>query len=103
LQRIKISSIIVLGITPGGVAVLKRDERFIYYLITKVRYSDKPTYDSLRASLEAMKEHCLKHNVKALAMPRIGCGLDLLKWEEVSIILVETFHDTDICITVYSL
>lgn len=91
------------GVKPGGVAVLERGERFVYYLITKIKYSDKPTYDSLRSSLEAMKEHCIKHKVKQLAMPRIGCGLDLLKWEEVSVILIETFHDTDINITVYSL
>ncbi|XP_061177214.1 ADP-ribose glycohydrolase OARD1-like [Saccostrea echinata] len=91
------------GVKPGGVAVLDRSGRYIYYLVTKVKYSDKPTYDSLRASLEAMKDHCLKHQVRHLAMPRIGCGLDLLKWEEVSLILVETFHDTDISITVYSL
>ncbi|XP_022291516.2 ADP-ribose glycohydrolase OARD1-like [Crassostrea virginica] len=91
------------GIKPGGVAILERNGRFIYYLITKVKYSDKPTYDSLRSSLESMKEHCLKHKVKHLAMPRIGCGLDLLKWEEVSVILIETFHDTDVAITVYSL
>lgn len=91
------------GVKPGGVAVLERGERFVYYLITKIKYSDKPTYDSLRSSLEAMKEHCIKHKVMQLAMPRIGCGLDLLKWEEVSVILIETFHDTDINITVYSL
>ena len=95
--------IYLIGIKPGGVAILERNGRFIYYLITKVTYSDKPTYDSLRSSLESMKEHCLKHKVKHLAMPRIGCGLDLLKWEEVSVILIETFHDTDVAITVYSL
>lgn len=90
-------------VKPGGVAVLERGGRFVYYLVTKVKVNDKPTYDSLRSSLEAMKEHCKKHKVKQLAMPRIGCGLDLLKWEEVSVILIETFHDTDINITVYNL
>lgn len=91
------------GVKPGGVAVLERGGRYIYYLVTKVKYSNKPTYDSLRSSLEAMRDHCLKHQVKQLAMPRIGCGLDLLKWNEVHLILVETFHETDICITVYTL
>ena len=100
---LKDTFIYLIGIKPGGVAILERNGRFIYYLITKVKYSDKPTYDSLRSSLESMKEHCLKHKVKYLAMPRIGCGLDLLKWEEVSVILIETFHDTDVAITVYSL
>lgn len=36
-------------------------------------------------------------------MFRIGCGLDLLKWEEVLVILIEIFYDIDINIIVYSL
>ncbi len=36
------------GVGPGGVAVLKRGGRYIYYLVTKERYFEKPTYDMLR-------------------------------------------------------
>ncbi|ERE89939.1 Appr-1-p processing containing protein [Cricetulus griseus] len=56
----------------GEVAVLKRDGRYIYYLITKKRASHKPTYENLRKSLEAMKSHCLKNGVTDLSMPRQG-------------------------------
>ncbi|KAI1893128.1 hypothetical protein AGOR_G00140720 [Albula goreensis] len=87
---------------PGECAVLWRN-RWVYYLITKKRASHKPTYDSLRQSLEAMKAHCLEMGVTRLSMPRIGCGLDRLKWEKVSVILEEVFQDTSVCITVYSL
>ncbi|XP_055993274.1 ADP-ribose glycohydrolase OARD1 isoform X2 [Sorex fumeus] len=54
----------------GEVAVLKRDGRYIYYLITKKRASHKPTYENLQKSLEAMKSHCLKNGVTDLSMPR---------------------------------
>ncbi|MEJ1287979.1 O-acyl-ADP-ribose deacylase 1 [Cricetulus griseus] len=87
----------------GEVAVLKRDGRYIYYLITKKRASHKPTYENLRKSLEAMKSHCLKNGVTDLSMPRIGCGLDRLQWENVSVIIEEVFEATDIKITVYTL
>nr|XP_014343606.1 PREDICTED: O-acetyl-ADP-ribose deacetylase 1 isoform X2 [Latimeria chalumnae] len=87
----------------GEVAVLKRDKRYIYYLITKKKASHKPTYDNLRYSLKAMREHCLHNGVTDISMPRIGCGLDRLEWEEVSAILAEIFEDTDINITVYTL
>ncbi|XP_052601539.1 ADP-ribose glycohydrolase OARD1 isoform X1 [Peromyscus californicus insignis] len=87
----------------GEVAVLKRDGRYIYYLITKRRASHKPTYENLRKSLEAMKSHCLKNGVTDLSMPRIGCGLDRLQWENVSAIIEEVFEATDIKITVYTL
>ncbi|XP_066481301.1 ADP-ribose glycohydrolase OARD1 [Tiliqua scincoides] len=87
----------------GEVAVLKRENRYVYYLITKNRYFHKPTYDNLRKSLEAMKFHCLKHGVSHISMPRIGCGLDRLNWSKVSTMLEEVFEDTDIKITVYTL
>ncbi|NXI48759.1 OARD1 deacetylase, partial [Chloroceryle aenea] len=63
----------------------------------------KPTYDSMRKSLEAMKSHCLNNGVTDISMPRIGCGLDGLDWNKVSAILGEVFEDTDIKITVYTL
>ncbi|XP_028265566.1 ADP-ribose glycohydrolase OARD1 [Parambassis ranga] len=87
----------------GQYAVLTRDDRFVYYLITKKKASQKPTYDSLRQSLEDMKSHCLENGVTKISMPRIGCGLDQLKWTRVAEILEQVFKHTDISITVYSL
>ena len=83
--------------------MLQKDGRYIYNLITKVKYNHKPTYQTLRSSLEAMKVHSQKHEVKAISMPRIGSGLDRLNWEKVGTILTEVFQDTDISITVYVL
>jgi len=86
---------------PGDVAVLKRGHRFVYYLVTKERYWHKPTYLSLRSSLQAMKRHVLQYAVSSIAMPKIACGLDGLVWEKVRDILTDVFKDTDINITVY--
>ncbi|CAJ1084761.1 ADP-ribose glycohydrolase OARD1 [Xyrichtys novacula] len=87
----------------GQCAVLERGRRFVYYLITKKRATGKPTYNSLKQSLEDMKSHCELNNVTRISMPRIGCGLDRLAWERVSEMLEQIFKHTDICITVYSL
>nr|XP_040049755.1 ADP-ribose glycohydrolase OARD1 [Gasterosteus aculeatus aculeatus] len=87
----------------GNCAVLKRDGRFVYYLITKKKASQKPTYDSLTHSLEDMKSHCLANGVTRISMPRIGCGLDRLQWSRVSEILEQVFKTTNVSITVYSL
>lgn len=87
----------------GECAVLSDGNRFIYYLITKRRYRDIPEYSSLMQSLEEMKFHCLSNGVNKVSMPRIGCGLDKLKWEQVSQILTEVFQSSNISITVYSL
>lgn len=86
----------------GGVAILKRQDRFVYYLITKESYFNKPTYETLHRSLGAMRNHALLHDVKQLALPRIGCGLDGLQWPKVSDLLKEVFRDTDIQVIVWT-
>ena len=73
-------------------------------LVTKSKYWQKPTYDSLREALEQLREIC--HNlymIKTLVMPKIGCGLDKLQWKNVKKMLKEVFADTDINIEVYYL
>ncbi|XP_072305235.1 ADP-ribose glycohydrolase OARD1 [Eucyclogobius newberryi] len=87
----------------GQCAVLERGERFVYYLITKEKYNNKPTYATLKQSLEDMRSHCAVNAVSKVSMPRIGCGLDKLEWKKVSEILREVFGHSNISITVYSL
>lgn len=87
----------------GDVAVLKRGNRYVYYLVTKYKFYNKSTYSNLRRSLAAMKTHCLSNQVQHLAMPRIGCGLDGLDWGRVSGIIKEIFQDSQMIVTVYSI
>lgn len=86
----------------GDVAILKRGNRYIYYLIVKSRCFDKPTYQDLELSLQAMREHCRTYYVKELAIPKIGSGMNKMKWNRVSQIIKDTFKGTDISITIYS-
>ena len=72
----------------------------VFNLITKERYYQKPTYKSMESALIQMLYCCEKRNVKKIAMPIIGCGLDRLEWDKVSKIIKETFADTDIEILV---
>jgi len=74
-----------------------------YYLITKYRYFENPTLGDLKNSLKSMKSHCASHSVKALAMPRIGCGLDGLMWPDVKNAILDIFDDLDLTITIYTL
>lgn len=68
----------------------------VFNLITKEKYFNKPTYKSMRGSLEVMKRICIEKDIHHLAMPVIGCGLDRLKWEKVSEMIQEVFSDLDI-------
>lgn len=44
---------------------------FIFYLVTKNKYFEKPTYTDLFDSLKNLKEFCIINNVDKLAMPFI--------------------------------
>lgn len=71
-------------------------------LVTKERYFDKPTYQSLMESLLSMKDGLkqLFPKVKKIGMPLIGCGLDGLEWAKVSMIIKAMFAATDLDIEV---
>jgi O-acetyl-ADP-ribose deacetylase (regulator of RNase III) len=71
--------------------------------ITKPRYFDKPTYASLERSLIAMRTHMQEHGVKLVSMPRIGCGLDGLLWNQVADLIRATFRDMEVRIVVYTM
>ena len=52
-------------------------------------------------ALRKLLYECEIRDIKKLAMPKIGCGLDGLNWERVSQMIREIFEDTDIQITIY--
>ncbi len=69
-------------------------------LVTKERYWQKPTYNSIQLSLDKLKDICIKYNIATIAMPLIGCGLDRLLWSKVSQMIKNTFQDTPCTIIV---
>lgn len=72
----------------------------VFNLITKRNYWNKPVYDSLIAALKDMRFQAINNNIKFIAMPMIGCGLDRLNWIRVSYIIQKVFSETDITIVV---
>lgn len=69
-------------------------------LVTKERYFQKPTYCSISQALAAMRDICIANNIKKVAMPLIGCGLDRLDFDIVRVLIKETFETSDIEILV---
>lgn len=72
----------------------------VFNLVTKERYYHKPTLSNLLVSLINMRTLIEKLHVKKLAIPRLGCGLDKLNWDDVYQLIQDVFKDTDIDITV---
>lgn len=84
----------------GGDALLIDN---VFNLVTKMKYWHKPTYASLRESLEMMKEQMDFVGATKLAMPHIAAGLDRLEWSKVYEIICEVFEDTDVEIMICEL
>lgn len=72
----------------------------VFNLITKRNVWEKPTYKNLATSLRAMRDICRKQDIKKLAMPLIGCGIDGLEWDKVSEMVTDIFKDEDMEILV---
>ena len=87
--------------TNSPLFVQQVDDRFIYHLVTKKRFFQKPTYDSFRRPLEAMTQHANKHKVTEISMPKAGCGLDRLEWYKVERLIREICAHSNFTITVY--
>ena len=84
----------------GGDALLVDN---VFNLVTKNTRWDRPTYESLRESLEMMKEYMTLLDITKIAMPKVGCGLDKLSWDNVYDIICEVFEDMDIEIVICEL
>ena len=52
---------------------------FIYNLVTKSKFFEKPTLNNLRVSLENIRGHALLNSITKTSMPNIGCGLNKLQ------------------------
>jgi O-acetyl-ADP-ribose deacetylase (regulator of RNase III) len=72
----------------------------VFSLITKKISSAKPTYGALGEALLKMKAIALEKDIRKIAMPKIGCGLDRLQWGVVRPMIERVFEDTDVEILV---
>ena len=86
----------------GAAIPVNVEGRFVYNLVTKIRYWSKPVPYNLFMTLKAMKSHASEYSVKNIAIPFLGSGLDKLNFFEVVFPLVrEVFENTNIDIHVY--
>ena len=80
----------------------------VYNLFTKSSFRHNTGYGiaveqyhkQLGGCLEDMKIQMLSYGEKYLAMPKIACGLDKCKWEDVEQVICDIFQDTEIEILV---
>ena len=89
--------------TPLWPQWLPETRRYLYHLVTKQKYFHKPTYSTLRASLERMQTHAENNSIPGISTPCIGTGLDQLDWDKVKLLIQETFRTSPVQVVVYIL
>lgn len=69
--------------------------QFVCHMVTKKRFFEKPTMDSLELCIRELKEHMGRWGMTKLAIPRLGCGLDKLDWDDVKAMIRRVFSEHD--------
>ncbi|RHZ68368.1 hypothetical protein Glove_295g31 [Diversispora epigaea] len=87
----------------GEVAFLRRNEQYIFYIITKEKYFQKPTRRNFENSLYCLRRLCEELGVKVLSAPKIGTGLDKLPPEFVRKTISKVFDGCDLNMTIFYL
>ncbi|KAF4513907.1 UNVERIFIED_CONTAM: hypothetical protein B566_EDAN017648 [Ephemera danica] len=92
----------------GAIASHRHSQSGNVYLsvVSKFNVSHKPQKNciafliNLNIALKSLKNYCVKHNVRELAIPKIASGLDKLYWPYVKAKIYEEFKSLDILIIV---
>ena len=79
------------------------EERYIHNLVTKERFCDKPNLSTLSKTLDAIKIHACTNGVSTIAIAKLGCGLNQMKWQEVAKLLCDVLAYADVQIILYTL
>jgi len=83
--------------TPENCAILIDN---VFNLVIKRKHYHKPTYVSLKESLEDMIDSIETLEIEKIAIPLLGCGHNKLNWDTVKEIIEDVFEDIDIEILV---
>lgn len=82
----------------GYAVALRRGPRFIVQLVTKLRYFHLPRLEDFEESILNLRQFMIDNDVKALAVPQLGSGLDKLHPSDVLDVLHRVFYDDPVTI-----
>lgn len=68
--------------------------------VVKENYYDGVDIEDLREALENFADIAIENDIRKLAIPKLCCGKNGLKWKDVKKVIKETFRDLDIFVLV---
>jgi len=93
----------VAFVPAGFVSVTRKAPYVVYNLVTKQKYHGKPTYASMFSCLRELRKVLVHDSVSMLAIPELGCGLDLLEWSKVFPMIKAALSGLKIDVYVYKM
>ena len=77
----------------GNLLIVPVDNKFIVNFPTKKHWRNKSDLKFIKIGLEELKVAIKDFNIKSIALPKLGCGLGGLDWNEV-FDLIKDFHNS---------
>lgn len=91
-------------LVPGGVLIwTEADGQVVYNLATQFFPGAQARLEYVESSVRMACENAVAKGVKRINLPKIGCGIGGLQWEEVQEVLELVENDFPVEIVVYSL
>jgi O-acetyl-ADP-ribose deacetylase (regulator of RNase III) len=78
---------------PGDVFIWDGGDRVIFNLATQRSWRTKATPEAIAGALNGMTRYARRHDIREIAMPRIGAGLGGMRWAVVRAILEDAVPD----------
>ena len=99
----KLSSLRKINLKVGTAVPVCENAYFLYNLITKKFYWEKPEVICLKNSLLSMRAHAEQFGVKQINVPRLGAGLDGLDfYGQVLPVITSVFGESAVNVIVHS-
>ena len=83
------------ALKPGGIYYTVQDHTVIINFATKDHWKDPSRIEWIEAGCNRLKDYLKEnpHKIKNIAIPKLGCGLGGLNWNDVRYILLTSFED----------
>jgi O-acetyl-ADP-ribose deacetylase (regulator of RNase III) len=85
----------------GEIFWTKQEELYIANFPTKDDWRNPSKLEYIETGLECLKHDAHGWNIKSIAMPKIGCGLGGLLWEDVLPLIQKTFETSKTKVVLY--
>jgi O-acetyl-ADP-ribose deacetylase (regulator of RNase III) len=89
-------------LTPGGYAVCRTSDPWIYHLAVKDDWRRPSTLAWVEQAINGLIHSAHLNGLSTIGMPRIGCGLGGLPWEDVHALLEHLAAETQVNLVVVS-